>query len=445
LVLATWALSSCGGDAPRPDREFLLVTADSTFWVTASGGEVKARGVPMLVARFGGRFTELYVADDDRSYFDAVFIGHRLFARDLLRGDSIELHRDSVVTRLAAEYEKANPDQQPLAPDEPENENAAVRATSDIEILGIHGPYLSYEHHTDVDLRDERSAEHRHQYRRGVIDMRSAAPVPLGTLFGEASAAAAAAEAAREWTAAKDSLMALAGSGAARVRKAIADFSFDRESFAVSSQGQRAVVVFAPPARGVNPDIEPIELTPRMVASPSWWIEVAAGLPLAAGDTGRWARGADTIVVALAANPRAWTVTLRSGASSGASSGVAARVSSAVERVIWLDSTVTDADRDALERAFDEAAAYDGQRQVAAGFTGGELAPSRAALHLARHDPPHRKDRPPIMRRVDGTDDARRRECARPRLWRVDPRDARQDRRRVCDAPLAPGVRHGLG
>jgi hypothetical protein len=438
LCTVVCALCACDKPAPRPDREFLLVTADSTFWVTASGSEMKARGVPMLVARIDGRFTELYVTDDDRSYYDAVFIGHRLFARDLQRGDSLELHRDTLVSRLAAEYAKAHPGDQPLSPDEPENDNASIRATSDIEILGIHGAYLSYEHHTDVDTRDENSSDHRHQYRRGVLDARTGKPALLAQLFGEDAATAAAGDAQREWSAAKDSLIARAGTGAARARRAISDFSFDRESFAIGSDGQSATVRFAPPARGTNPDIEPIELQSKRVASPAWWAEAAAELPLAPGDTGRWAHGGDTLVVGLASGPRAWTVTLKSGASSH----FAARVSSAVERVIWLDSTVSDADRAALVRAFDEAGSYDGQRQVA----GGEMAPDRSSVHLGRHDPINgRAFSPRLEARVIGADDARGRECARPRLRRLDSRHARQDGGCLRDAALAHALRHGIG
>jgi hypothetical protein len=414
-VPALALLAACERPAPRPERELLLVTADSTYWITASGTDVKSRGVPMLVARVAGRFTELYVADDDRSYYDAVFIGHRLFARDLQRGDSVELHRDSVVARLAAEYAQAHPGEQPLSPDEPENDNAAIRATSDIEILGIHGAYLSFEHHTDVDTRDEKSSEHRHEYRRGVLDARNGKPARLAELFGEESAARAAGEAITEWNAAKDSLIARAGSGgttAARARKAIADFRFDRESFAIGSDGAAPTIRFAPPARGVNPEIEPIELSPRRITAPGWWTEAAAELPIAPVDSSLWAN---------------------------------LKFSSPVERVIWLDSTVTDAERAALLRAFDEAANYDGQRQVAAQPVP-QMAPGRAGMHLGLHDLlTSRAAGARVAARVVGVDDARRRECARPRVRRLDPRHARQDRGCLRDASLAQAVRHRIG
>lgn len=437
LGVACLLFVACERAEPPADRELLIVTADSTFWIRSTGGTVRARGVPMLIARLEGRFQEIYVADDDRSYYDAVFIGHRLFARDLVRGDSIELDRDTVVARLAVEYAEAHPDETPLEPDEPENDNASIRATSDLEILGITGPYLSFEHHTDVDTRDEKSADHRHQYRRGVIDMRTGAAVYANALFGRA-ADSAIAGARRDWTVSRDSLIAMAGAAAARARTALADFSFDPTSFAVTAEGNTPALRFAVPARGVNPDIEPVELSPRRMAAPAWWSAAVVELPVAQADSGgptRWAFGSDTLTATLNASGQGWGVALRLAP---ADSRQATHVSSAIERVIWLDSTVSANDRAALRRAFDEAGNYDGARQVA-------LARGGSAVHLARYE--HTTPWPPSQRialRVVGTDDATGRERARPRLWRRAPRDARQDRSRVRHAPRPEALRHRI-
>jgi hypothetical protein len=440
------ALTACDKAQPRPERELLFVTGDSTFWVSVAGNSIRARGVPMFVARVDGRFKELYVTDDDRSYFDAVFIGHRLYSRDLASGDSIELHADSVVARLAAEYARTHPDDQRLSPDEPENENAAIRATSDIEILGIHGPYVSFEHHTDVDTRDERSADHRHEYRRGVLDARSGRAMFLVQLFGQRTADSIATLAREEWYTARDTLFARMGSAAPQARRAISDFVFDAASFAIGTDGRAPLVRFAPPARGVNPDLEPIELQPRRVSAPAWWNDVAAELPIASSDTTRWARAGDTLLTHLATGPRAWSVSIKLGA--GAPQ-VAARISSPIERVIWLDSTVTDQDRDALDRAFSEAANYDARRQVASAPRGqapDPLAPAGASSHLAHHVLfSLRPSRSRVAARVVGADDARGRERARSCLWRGDHGDARQDRRRLCDAARPDALRHRIG
>ncbi len=437
-LCAAAVVAACGERAPT-GAEFLVVTADSTFWVTADRGAVRARGVPMLVARLDGRFTELYVADDDRSFFNAVFVGHRLFARDLIRGDSLELHRDTLIQRLAVEYGKAHPDEQPLGPDDPENDDAPVRATSDLEILAVHGPYVSYEHHTDVDSRDDRSPDHRHQYVRGVVDARNGESRTLEQLFGRPVADSLIAAGRREWLAARDTLLAAAGSEAARTRAALAAFAFSPHSFSLGSDGQAPAVRFAVPASGVNPDIEPVELRPRTIAAPEWWAVVAPELPETAGADGRWVRGGDTLTVRADDGAAGWTVTL---ATDGARPQIALRASSAVDRVVWLDGSVTSDDRLALRRAFAEAGEYDGGRQVAAT----PLAPRATPIHLPRHgrnaSAAHRTR---VTARVVGPDDAAGREHPRSRVWRRDPGDAGQDRGRMRDATRAQAVRHRIG
>lgn len=438
LAVLTLAAAGCARHPAAPNAEALLVTADSTFWLTAEPGGIRARGVPMLVARVDGRFKELYVTDDDRSYYDAVFVGHRLYARDLVTGDSIELHRDTTILRLAADYAAAHSDEEPLSPDDPENDEATIHATSDLEILATHGPYVSYEHHTDVDARGAGAAEHRHAYRRGVIDIRTGARVSLASLFGHAVADTLIRAADAEWRAARDTLLAEARErGANRVRRAIGAFRFDPMSFSLGERGLDPVVTFAVPESGTDPDVEPVVLAARPVDKPAWWSSVTPELPIAPGEGGTWVHGADTLTVHADGETRTWFVTVRAGAGA---MRPAVRVSSAVERVVWLDATVTARDRAALARAFAEAADYEGGRQVAA------LAPSRVPLHLASHDrPAARSPRFGFTPRIVRPDDAAGREHPRSRVRRGDPRNAGQDRGRHGHAALPDTVRHGIG
>ncbi|HVZ47145.1 MAG TPA: hypothetical protein VG916_00045 [Gemmatimonadaceae bacterium] len=430
------ALAACD-HAPPAEVECLVVTADSTFWVTSDHGVVHARGVPMLVARIEGRFKELYVADDDRSFYNAVFVGYRLFARDLARGDSVELRRDTTVARLAADYAAAHPDEEPLQPDEPENDNAAIRATSDLEILGVHGPYLSFEHHTDVDARDETLSEHVHEYRRGVLDARTGAPQTIASLFGADAADTMTVGARREWRDMRDTVLAAAGrSGASRARRSIDEFAFDASSFSIGSRGPNAMVTFAVPASGRDPDLDPVELSPRAVAAPAWWPLAAAELSVAAGEGGTWVRGIDTLRARVERGSRTWTIALRHGAADETS---VVRVASAVERVLWLEPGLARDARAALVRAFAEAGDYDGDRQIAA------LDPSRAPLHLASHERRPRATGPRVRPRDVRPDDAAGREHPRPRVRRRDHGDARQDGGRLRDASRPQAVRHGIG
>src|SRR5690348_13807497 len=96
-------------DAPPPPAEFLLATQDSTFWVSTNGKMIRTRGVPLTLAQYDGRFFEVFIADDDRLYQDALLVGLRVYRRDLLHGDSAVVFEDSIVPRIAHEYAKAHP------------------------------------------------------------------------------------------------------------------------------------------------------------------------------------------------------------------------------------------------------------------------------------------------------------------------------------------------
>src|SRR5689334_7560723 len=117
LVLALASAScqpSLRADLPPPPAEFLVTAGDSTFWVTRADGKFRIRRAPLTVAKVDGRFYELYVADDDRSYFDALLVGQRIFRRDLLSGDSLQVFEDLRVSGIARAYAAAHPAEQPL-------------------------------------------------------------------------------------------------------------------------------------------------------------------------------------------------------------------------------------------------------------------------------------------------------------------------------------------
>src|SRR5262245_19826431 len=61
-----------------PAADFLVTAGDSAFWVSTIDGRLRIRRAPLTLAYYDGRFYELYVADDDRSYFDALLIGQRV-------------------------------------------------------------------------------------------------------------------------------------------------------------------------------------------------------------------------------------------------------------------------------------------------------------------------------------------------------------------------------
>src|SRR5258708_10061490 len=72
-------------EAPR--AEFIVAAGDSTYWIRSDASGIKLRGSPMVLARLDGRFRELYVLGDDRSFHDAVFVRQTLSQRHLVSRD----------------------------------------------------------------------------------------------------------------------------------------------------------------------------------------------------------------------------------------------------------------------------------------------------------------------------------------------------------------------
>jgi hypothetical protein len=215
-AVAAASLAACRRDgdrdaaAPPPRAEFLLSAGDSTFWVASGPGGVHVRASPMLLARLDGRLYEVYAADDDRSYYDAVFTTQRVYRRDLVTGDSVPVFDDPTVVRLARGYAAAHPHEAPLAPDEEAAEEPRTVATTEVSLVDVHGPFLSMEQRDDHDVDGER---HRHVAHRAVVDLRSGRHASLVDLLGDSLAGVVVGAGRRQLVAALDSVRALAAGG----------------------------------------------------------------------------------------------------------------------------------------------------------------------------------------------------------------------------------------
>src|SRR5690349_22264610 len=159
-----------------PAADFVLAAGDSSFWITSDHGTVRMRGAPLELARVDGRFYELYVEDDDRSFEDAVLVGQRVYRRDLISGDSLLVYEDTIVPGLARLYARLHPDDSRVAPDDDTNDDPLWRATATVDLTDLHGPFLSYSLHVDVERDD---ASPWHASRRGVIDLTNGRPASL--------------------------------------------------------------------------------------------------------------------------------------------------------------------------------------------------------------------------------------------------------------------------
>ncbi len=143
---------ACSPRAPTPpSAEFLLATPDSTFWVRSGATGIRIRAVPMTIARYDSAFHEVYVADLDRSFNDAVLTGERVYVRDLLSDDSTLVYDDTTINSLADRHARAHPDAIPLNPDDDTPDNPPISADGETDILDVRGPYILLEHRSSFE------------------------------------------------------------------------------------------------------------------------------------------------------------------------------------------------------------------------------------------------------------------------------------------------------
>lgn len=377
-TLATVCVVVCGAACTRsrnvrasgspPAAEFLVSTADSTFWVSIGASGVRVRGEPLTLAHSDGRFYELYTADDDYSYPDALLLGERLYRRDLRSGDSAVVFVDTIVPRIAAAYARAHPDEQPLAPGEDGDADPATSAAADIDILGVLGPYVSYEYDVDIEAADQ---EPWSSSQRGVIDLRTRQRVAIADLFGASAGAALVEQGRRLYQDERDSVLRALRAlprPTGRAAAALGTLRFDPASFTLDEAEGQPAVTFAVPARGNEAATQLVELDPLTAPTASWWRTVVSGYPREdAHGNDRWRQPGYQII---ARYDTSGEIARLSIADTADHEWSIASVSSPIQRIDWLDRPAVSApDRRALIRAFNEAASYDETTRVASAST----------------------------------------------------------------------------
>lgn len=366
---------------PAPLTEFIVVASDSVFWVRSEAEGIRVRGAPMLLAQVEGRFHELYVTDDDRSYYDATFLGQHLYARDLISGDSLLLLSDTVMPALAQAYGRANPDERPLTIDEEGSENPRIMGTADIGILDVHGPWVSFDQVTDIDIVGARS---RHSARQGVVDLRTGQRVTLATLFGPGEATRLATRGVERWGFVRDSLMRAAEAPETEEALDLTTLGFDPTSFHLDVADRVPAVHFTAVQRDSEDPAGVLSLGTESVPTPAWWAPLTLSYADSVAPTERrWTRegfvlrarpapdGAPRISIALVdARDREWLL---------------GTVPAPLHRVLWIDPAIAgDSTRLALTKAFNESALYSEDARVVQG----PRAPQRARVGRAVPYPP---------------------------------------------------------
>jgi len=372
-MFAAVCLTGCGwqrtsdNGSPPPAGEFLLSSADSTFWISTIGGKAKTRGAPLLLARYGGRFYELFTADDDFSYENALLLGQRVYRRDLLTGDSSIVFIDTSVARVANAYARAHPDEQPLGPNEEGDADPSTSATAEVDILDVFGPYLSFEHHVDIDLPGHPSW---HSTRRGVLDLRSGKQTTVTDLFGASAARRLEAAGLHMYEAERDSILGFRTGLDAHDRRAVtalAHLHFDPRSFVLSDIDGQPAVSFGVPGEGEGAAGHLVELEPLKLDSsppPGWWHDVRRGVATT-DDEGkdRWDGAGYHILARYDTSGKSARLSI---SDSLKREWPLAVVGAPLRRIDWLDHpALADSDRRALTRAFNDAASYDEGTRVA--------------------------------------------------------------------------------
>jgi acyl-CoA hydrolase len=355
ILLPLLAVACRANRVAPPSANFLMLAGDSTFWVRSGAQGVRARGSPILLGRYQGRFYEIYVIDEDHSYYDAVIIGQRAYRRDLLTGDSLLIFDDTTIANVARTYAEQHPNDRPLEPDEEPSDEPHTSATSELTPLDQYGPFLSLDYKADVSVE---GGNEWHQARRSVVDLRSGKQATMADLFGKRNAVYLLRKGKALFSQQLDSVLASRDVRAREAAGAIAGFEFDSTSFSVTEIDRSPAVQFVAPGHGTRAGGLTLTLPPIKVTAPSWWDEVIPTLPSTRGDSSgdRWShhsyqviarydRDGDAVHLALADTARReWPV---------------AQLPAPARRIFWLDEPGVDSTTlRALARAFDEAALY---------------------------------------------------------------------------------------
>lgn len=355
LGLAGCREASPSAAVPPPAADFILSAGDSSFWVTSRAGKVRMRGAPLQLARIDGRLYELYVADDDRSFEDAVLVGQRVYRRDLVSGDSLLVYQDTLVPHLARVYSRLHPDDQPLRPNDSPSDEPLWTATSQLDLDAVAGPFVSFSLHTDVERDDEPLW---HTSRRGVLDLRAGR---VATLAAITEGAQADIERKRSYVlrSTLDSVRASRDERGERAAALLHYYRLDPASFSLTTVDGTPAVAYAVPGAGGGDAGHLLALAPIPIGEPAWWTEAAPTFPISSVDGGRdvWRHGDYEVVVRYDPTNGAGGLSLRDSTSREWSLG---RVPSPASRILWLDKPPVDSTlRRALDRAFEESSLYD--------------------------------------------------------------------------------------
>jgi hypothetical protein len=165
---------------PPPEAEFLVSAGDQTYWVRSDNSGLRIRGSPLILARTGGRYYEIFVSEIDRSFPKALFSGERVFRRELATGDSTVIYEDTTIVRMSDTYHQQHPRARLLGPDDDPDDDVDISAVGETDVLNVLGPYVALEHRVSIERTDETGDD---DTTRAVIDLRNGKPVAFDRML----------------------------------------------------------------------------------------------------------------------------------------------------------------------------------------------------------------------------------------------------------------------
>lgn len=364
LVILIAAAACRHSHAAPPAGEFLVLAGDSTFWVHSGVEGIRARGSPLQLARYHGRYYEVYITDDDRSYTDALIVGQQMYRRDLLSDDSALVFEDTTISHIGRWYGRSHPNDHPLDTDDEPEAEPHVTAQSELTTVAQHAQYLSYEYKADLTVT---GSEEWHTARRGVVDLRDSGAPTVADIFGASNGQYILRRGRTLFAHARDSLRASRDSTARDAARAIGDFRFNDASFNIAEVNGEPAVKFYAPGHGARAGGYALPLPPIPVSAPGWWQDARDGLPASGDASGiKWAHASYRVI----ARPTREDSALLSLVDSTGHEWRIAELPALPRRIFWVDSASADsATRHALARAFDEAALYSDDVRAASAHT----------------------------------------------------------------------------
>jgi len=375
LAVAMAGVACAGADrgsgVQLPTAEFLFASGDSTYWVRSGPDGMRVRSAPILLTQVDQVLYEVFLTDDGAEYPEASFATSRLWARALARPDSVALFADTTVMQALAAWRRRHPRESEIDPaDEDAPDDPATVVQDELDLLDVHGPYLSFEHLLNVDI--DGGPPHQHAGRRYVVDVRTGERPSLTALLGAGEAGRVLRDAQRSLRQLTDSIRRAGAAGDARAEAALEtldSFRFDSTSFGLTDVDRQPAIAFLVPGHSAEGEALALNLPPLVVAPPAWWPAVATTLPQWAPDSSlvRWPRGRYEVLARPASSSDALALLLREtvNGTSGREWPVATVVPPAYQ-VIPLEAPALDsAGRAALGRAFDASTALDGLMEQA--------------------------------------------------------------------------------